>query len=68
MHEGPRALQWAMIQNNIGKYRFPGSEEGDDVGRLKQAMAAFQEALKESTRDRVPLQWAVTQNDVGMHF
>ena len=28
-------------------------------------MAAFQEALKEYTRERVPLDWATTQNNLG---
>ena len=29
--------------------------------RLEQAVKAFQQALKERTRDRVPLDWALTQ-------
>ena len=28
-------------------------------------MAAYREALKEYTRERVPLQWAATQNNLG---
>ena len=28
-------------------------------------MAAFREALKERTRERVPLEWAATQNNLG---
>ena len=28
-------------------------------------MAAFTEALKERTRERVPLDWAMTQNNLG---
>ena len=28
-------------------------------------MAAFREALKERTRERVPLQWAMTQYNLG---
>ena len=28
-------------------------------------MAAFREALKERTRERVPLDWAMTQNNLG---
>ena len=28
-------------------------------------MTAFTEALKERTRERVPLDWAATQNDLG---
>ncbi len=33
--------------------------------RLKEAVAAYTEALKEYTRERVPLQWAMTQNSLG---
>ena len=33
--------------------------------RLKQAVHAYTEALKERTRERVPLDWATTQNNLG---
>ena len=33
--------------------------------RLEQAVVAFTEALKERTRERVPLDWAATQNNLG---
>ena len=33
--------------------------------RLEQAVAAYTEALKELTRERVPLDWAMTQNNLG---
>ena len=33
--------------------------------RLEQAVAAFTEALKEYIRERVPLVWAMTQNNLG---
>jgi hypothetical protein len=32
---------------------------------LEEAVAAYREALKEKTRERVPLQWAMTQNNLG---
>ena len=32
---------------------------------LEEAVASYQEALKERTRERVPLDWAVTQNNLG---
>jgi tetratricopeptide (TPR) repeat protein len=32
---------------------------------LKEAVAAYREALKERTRERVPLDWAMTQNNLG---
>ena len=40
-----------------------GLEGGTE--RLEQAVAAFTEALKERTRERVPLGWATTQNNLG---
>ena len=33
--------------------------------KLEEAVAAYREALKEWTRERVPLQWAMTQNNLG---
>ena len=39
--------------------REPGTE------RLEQAVAVFNEALKENTRERVPLDWAMTQCNLG---
>ena len=32
---------------------------------LEEAVGAYREALKEWTRDRVPLDWAMTQNNLG---
>jgi tetratricopeptide (TPR) repeat protein len=33
---------------------------------LEEAVAAYRDALKEYTRERVPLQWAMTQNNLGL--
>ncbi|MFM7607320.1 MAG: tetratricopeptide repeat protein, partial [Alphaproteobacteria bacterium] len=35
------------------------------TARLEEAVTAYREALKERTRDRVPLDWAMTQNNLG---
>jgi hypothetical protein len=35
---------------------------------LKSSVDADRDALQESTRERVPLQWAMTQNDLGISF
>jgi tetratricopeptide (TPR) repeat protein len=35
------------------------------LGRLEEAVAAYREALKEYTREQVPLDWAMTQNNLG---
>ena len=40
-------------------------ERESGTARLEQAVAAFTEVLKERTRERVPLYWAATQNNLG---
>ena len=40
-------------------------ERESGTARLEQAVAAYTEALKERTRERVPLAWAATQNNLG---
>jgi tetratricopeptide (TPR) repeat protein len=41
-----------------------GEQAGDNLA-LEQAVAAYRAVLAEYTRDRVPLQWAMTQNNLG---
>ena len=41
-------------------------ERESDTTRLEEAVAAFRAALTERTRERVPLQWAGTQNNFGV--
>ena len=41
---------------------------GDQSGQnapLQEAVTAYRDALKEYTRERVPLDWAATQNNLG---
>ena len=40
-------------------------ERESGTKHLEEAVAAYREALKESTRERVPLDWAGTQNNLG---
>ena len=40
-----------------------GERERDS--KLEEAVAAYRDALKEWTRERVPLDWAATQNNLG---
>jgi len=44
-----------------------GEREGG-TAKLEQAVAAFREALKERTREHVPLDWASTQSNLGFTF
>jgi tetratricopeptide (TPR) repeat protein len=46
----------------------PKSEAKDTSGteKLGEAVVAFREALKEYTRERVPVEWAATQHNLGV--
>jgi tetratricopeptide (TPR) repeat protein len=41
-----------------------GKHEGSAV-RLKEAVAAYRAALEERTREKVPIDWAMTQMNLG---
>jgi tetratricopeptide (TPR) repeat protein len=41
-----------------------GDQKGDNAA-LREAVAAYRAALEERTRERVPLDWAMTQNSLG---
>jgi hypothetical protein len=49
---------YGLVRQTIGQQA--GSNED-----LQQAVAAYRDALKEYTRERVPLDWAMTQNNLG---
>jgi hypothetical protein len=53
-----------MTQNNLGTALWRLGERESGTARLEEAVAAYREALKERTRERVPLQWATTQNNL----
>ena len=40
-------------------------ERESGTARLEEAVAAYRDALEERTRERVPLDWAMTQNNLG---
>ena len=40
-------------------------ERESGTGRLEGAVTAYRAALEEQTRERVPLDWAMTQNNLG---
>jgi tetratricopeptide (TPR) repeat protein len=52
-------------ENNLGFALFRLGEREAGTARLEAAVAAYQEALKERTRERVPLDWAMTQSNLG---
>ena len=59
---------WLKIGGYLFNHANEYYERGDQKGvnsALIVSIAAFREALKEWTRERVPLQWAMTQNNLG---
>ena len=40
-------------------------ERESGTARLEESVAAYSEALEELKREQAPLQWAVTQNNLG---
>ena len=56
-----RARLWHAYAD--GEYRL-GGERGDNA-RLVTAIAYYRKVLEEWTRERVPLDWATTQNNLG---
>ena len=72
-------LDWANTQNTLGivhcyidyVYRdIIGGEEAENLGseNLEQAITCFQEALKVYTFEALPLDWAMTQNNLAGAF
>ena len=50
---------------SYGLAQYVTGEQSGDASRLEEAVVAYREALKEYTRERVPLDWAMTQNNLG---
>jgi tetratricopeptide (TPR) repeat protein len=51
---------------NLGTALLRLGERESGTARLEEAIAADRAALEVSTRDRVPLDWAATQNNLGL--
>src|SRR5260370_41808009 len=54
-----------MQQMNLGNALWTLGERESGTTRVEEAVAAYRAALEEMTRDRVPLQWAMTQMNLG---
>ena len=52
----------------LGSALWSLAERESGTARLNEAVAAYREALTKRTRDRVPLDWAMTQNNLGVAF
>ena len=58
-------LQWATIQYNLGNALTTLGVRESGAARLTEAVAAYRDALKEWTRERVPLRWAMSTGNQG---
>ena len=54
-----------MTQNNLGNALQILGERESGTTQLQDAVQAYQNALTEWTQDRVPLDWAATQFNLG---
>ena len=52
-------------RTNLGTALWTLGERESGTARLEEAVAAYRAALEERTRERVPLDWAMTQNNLG---
>ena len=59
------ADQRGGAQNDLGIALAILGERQSDPQRLNEAVDAYRAALEERTQDRVPLDWAMTQNNLG---
>ena len=59
-------LDRARMQTNLGNALAMLSEREADTAKFEEAVAAYREALKEQTRERAPLDWAISTGDLGI--
>ncbi len=55
----------ADVQFALGQALSVIGDQSGENGALQDAVTAYREALKQRTRERVPLDWATTQNGLG---
>ena len=59
-------LEWAATRKKISAMRFQRSASGRAARRVwRRRLRAYRAALLERTRDKVPLDWAMAQNNLG---
>ncbi len=59
-------LDWAQLKYNEGVVSQTGGAISPEPELLFRAIAVYQIALQERTRERVPMDWAATQNNLGV--
>ena len=58
-------MQWAMTHNNLSLVLQSLGQRETGTEKLEEAVHAVRLALLEHTRERVPLEWALVQNNLG---
>jgi tetratricopeptide (TPR) repeat protein len=59
------ADEQGVALGNLGHALATLGERESETEKLEQAVVAYHAALEKRTRDRVPLDWAMTQNNLG---
>jgi tetratricopeptide (TPR) repeat protein len=54
-----------IAHENLGTALWTLGARESGTARLEEAVATYRDALQERTRERVPLDWAMTQNNLG---
>jgi tetratricopeptide (TPR) repeat protein len=65
LHAASTDDERGAVYNNLGIALYTLGERESGTARLDEAVAAYAQALKEYTRERVPLDWARTQMNLG---
>jgi hypothetical protein len=63
-----RLRNCTVCQTNLGNALYALGARESGTARLEEAVAAHRDALKEKTRERVPLQWAPTARGPGRNM
>jgi hypothetical protein len=58
-------LDWARSQSDLATVLTSVGMRESGTIRLEEAVVTYREALKKITRERVPLDWATIQNNLG---
>ena len=64
-HTFNKPEQHASLLLSLGNALSVLGERESGTARLEEAVTVYRETLKEYTRERVPLDWAMTQNNLG---
>ena len=58
-------MEWSITQNNLGAALQSLGKRQEDPKLLEEAVTAYENALKETTRERTAMGWAMTLANLG---